>query len=198
MGTIIAARMQTQDDVADAIEMLVADGFTAEKTSSFFVNPAGQHDAYALGGDHDKSAGAEASGSGVATGMTGGGLVGALVGVAGVAIAGPIGPVIGALVGAHSGGLVGAMSSMKEEPQSDMATSLNDYQKMPRRSGMLVAVEIQTMAEETRAIDLLQRIGAEDVERADGTITDGGWTDFDPLSPSMLVPGQPASTLHVK
>lgn len=198
MGTIIAARVQTQDDVANAIEMLVADGFAAEKTSSFFVNPAGQHDAYALGGDHDKSPGAEASGSGVVTGMTGGSLVGALLGVAGAAIAGPIGPVIGALVGAHSGGLVGAMSSMEEEPQSDAVTGLHNYHQMPRRSGMLVAVEIQTMVEQKRAIDLLQGIGAEDVERANGTITEGAWTDFDPLSPSLLVPGQTASTLHAK
>lgn len=192
MPTIIAARVQTQDEAADTIDMLVADGFAAEKTSSFFVNPAGQHDAYALGGDHDKSSGAEASGTGVATGITGGGLVGTLVGLATVPIAGPLGPVVGALVGAHSGGLVGAMSSMKEEPKAN-PVDLQDYHEVPRRSGMLVAVETHTSDEMARAVALLRRAGAEDVERSEGVIIDGDWTDFDPLRPSLLVPGQPAS-----
>lgn len=198
MATIIAARVQTQNDAADAIEMLVSDGFSAEKTSSFFVNPAGQHDAYGLGGDHDKSPGAEASGTGVATGITGGGLVGALVGVAGTVIAGPLGPVIGALVGAHSGGLVGAMASMKEEPDSDPVDQQHDYHQVPRRSGMLVAVETRTVDDAARAVALLRRIGAEDVERSVGTIIDGDWTDFDPLRPSLLVPDQRASTPHTQ
>lgn len=198
MSTIIAARVQTQDEVSTVVKRLVADGFASEKVSSFFVNPAGQHDAYALGGDHDKSPGAEQSGSGMAAGMTGGGLIGALVGVAGTAIAGPIGPVVGALVGAHSGGLLGAMSSMKESPEINPVDEAHDYHEVPRRSGMLVAVEIHSMDEQLRAIALLRRAGAEDIERSHGSISDGTWADFNPLSPSLLLPEEHASTPHAQ
>ena len=198
MGTIIAARVQTQEEAADVIDSLIANGFTAEKVSSFFVNPAGQHDAFALGGDHDKSPGAEQSGTGIAQGMGSGGVIGAIVGVAGTAVAGPIGPIIGALVGAHAGGLVGAMSSMKESPETEQPEKIHEFHEAPRRSGMLVAVEINSADQQMQAIDLLRECGAEDVERAAGSIIDGTWTDFDPLSSSLLVPEQKASTKHVQ
>ena len=58
MSNIIAGYLQTQDQVKRAIESLVVEGdFAPDQISSFFVNPAGQHDSYELGGDRDKSLG---------------------------------------------------------------------------------------------------------------------------------------------
>ena len=198
MPTIIAARVQTQEDVAYAITRLTSAGIEHEKVSSFFVNPAGQHDAFALGGDHDKSPGAEKSGSGIAQGMGSGSVIGAVAGIASTAVVGPLGPVVGALLGAHAGGLVGAMSSMKESSETDPPANVHDYHEVPRRSGMLVAVQISSNAEQMNVITCLREIGAEDVESTSGTITAGKWTDFDPLSPCVLVPEQVASTPHTQ
>ena len=196
MGTIIAGRVQTQDDAAYAISRLTSAEFAFEKVCSFFVNPAGQHDAYALGGDHDKSPGAEQSGSGVAQGMGSGSVIGAVAGIAGTAVVGPLGPIVGALLGAHAGGLVGAMSSMKESSETDPPADVHDYHEVPRRSGMLVAVQVSSAEEQARAIDCLRGIGVEDIESASGTITAGTWTDFDPVSKCVLVPEQVSSTQH--
>ena len=40
---------------------------------------------------------------------------------------------------------------------------------------------------ENRALDVLRRLGAHHIERAQGSIDDGDWTDFDPLSVPQLI-----------
>ena len=77
--------------------------------TSFFVNPAGQHDLYAIGGELDDA--------------------------------------------------------------------------LRRKSGMLVAVCAPTLAQQTTAIRILSAREAIDVERAEGTFTEGQWVDFNPLMP---------------
>ena len=56
-----------------------------------------------------------------------------------------------------------------------------------RHSGMVVAVEVMGGENEASAIDILRALGAVDIERAAGTIADGDWPDFDPLSAPQLV-----------
>ena len=166
MSSIIAARFELQDEAARAVSALVDAGFARERISSFFVNPAGQHDRFVVGGDRDKSPGAEETDKGAAAG------------VAAVPVAGPLGPVLGGLVGGHLGGLVGSLSATDDDP-------------LPRRvAGMLVAVQVGQSGDATleqRAVKVLRDLQGLDLERAGGEIRDGDWIDFDPLSAARWV-----------
>lgn len=175
MSHIIAGRFEQQDRAHEAVDRLVEAGFSADQISAFYCNPPGQHAAYPIGGDHDKSVGAEDSDTGWASGASTGGMVGAALGVAGIPIAGPLGPALGALVGAHTGSLIGAMRSMKECPkEEDMP--------LERKSGLVVAVCSESEQAQRAALDVLRAVGADQLEQAEGTIQDGDWRDFDPTS----------------
>ncbi|AYR24393.1 hypothetical protein [Herbaspirillum rubrisubalbicans] len=116
MTTIIAARFDLQEDAAQAVTALTEAGFAQRHISRFFVNPAGQHDRFALGGDRDKSPGAQDTDSGAVTGVA-------------------------------------------DEAKQD------------------------------KALRLLRGLGAVDIERSSGTIRDGDWIDFDPLSAPVPLEG---------
>ncbi|MYM31731.1 hypothetical protein GTP58_25710 [Duganella sp. CY15W] len=183
MSTIIAGHFQLQDEIADARLALLDAGFAATRISSFYVNPPGQHDVYALGGDHDKSPGAKESDEGVLKGGATGAVAGAVAGAATIPLTGPVGPVVGALVGAHVGSLY-SLHKMKEagEPDKDGSNQL-----APRKSGMMIAVAVDDAAHEQRALEVLRRLGARDIERAEGAISGGDWRDFNPNSLPELV-----------
>ncbi|TFW28634.1 glycine zipper domain-containing protein [Duganella callida] len=178
MSTIIAGHLQLQDDIADARLALLNAGFEASRVSSFYVNPPGQHDVYELGGDHDKSPGAKDTDEGVVKGGATGAVAGAVVGSAAIPIAGPLGPVVGALVGAHVGSLY-SLHETKErgEPEDDGSNV-----RPPRKAGMMIAVAVDDTAQEQLALEVLHRHGARDIERAQGTIASGDWSDFNPNS----------------
>jgi hypothetical protein len=193
MTTIIAGYLPLQQDIDHAREALIDDGFAAGRISSFYVNPAGQHDLYPLGGDREKSPGAKETPQSVAAGVSAGGAIGAVVGAATVPLTGPAGPIVGALVGAHVGSLY-SFSDLKEAGQpeggkenADGAASGQDNQRRQRHAGMLIAVALTGDGERERAVSLLRRLGVSDLETADGTISDGDWIDFDPLSVPLLV-----------
>lgn len=181
MSTIIAARFDLQDEAAHAVSVLEEAGFARERISSFFVNPAGQHDRFAVGGDRDKSPGAEHTDSGAAAGVAAGAGAGAAAGLASTPVTGPLGPALGGLVGGHLGGLVGSLAATDDDP-------------IPRRvAGMMVAVAAEQEQQAAQAIRLLQGLAGADLERAEGNIQEGDWTDFDPLSipqPVVLPRGQ--------
>ena len=183
MSTIIAGHFQLQDEIADARLALLDAGFAATRISSFYVNPPGQHDVYELGGDHDKSPGAKESDEGVLKGGATGAVAGAVAGAATIPLTGPVGPVVGALVGAHVGSLY-SLHKMKEagEPDKDGSNQL-----APRKSGMMIAVAVDDAAHEQRALEVLRRLGARDIERAEGAISGGDWRDFNPNSVPELV-----------
>ncbi|MES2535806.1 MAG: hypothetical protein V4632_08025 [Pseudomonadota bacterium] len=186
MATIIAGRFQQQNEVQKAVSALVSAGFSREQISSFYVNPPGQHDQYALGGDHDKSPGAEDSGTGSSSGMAAGGVVGAAVGAMTAPLTGPLGVVTGAFVGAHIGSLVGTLGSLEEDGAA------SDENAVPvRHSGMMVAISVPDGNAEDQAIGLLRSLGASDIERTSGTIAGGDWTSFDPAAPPSLIDGNP-------
>ena len=178
MTMIIAGHLPLQDQIADARIALLAAGFAAERISSFYVNPPGQHDMYELGGDHDKSPGAQDSDEGVLRGGATGAVAGAVIGGATIAVTGPLGPVVGALVGAHVGSLY-SLASMKEagEPEADGGNLTP-----PRKSGMMIAVAVADAGQQRAALDVLRRLGAEGIERAEGDIAGGDWRDFNPNS----------------
>lgn len=193
MAHIIAGHLQQQEQVQQAIEQLVDAGFAKESISAFYVNPAGQHDLYPIGGDQDKSPGAKESGNGLAAGIATGTVIGAAVGAAGIPFAGPIAPAVGALVGAHIGSLTGSMASMKDSGESEAGADGADgadgdpNTMQQRASGMMVAVCVPDSAQEYEAVQILLSLGAKQTERAEGTIADGNWIDFNPLSLPALV-----------
>lgn len=186
MSIIIAGHFQLQDEIAEARIGLLGAGFAAERISAFYVNPPGQHDMYELGGDHDKSPGAKDSDEGVVQGGAAGAVVGAAIGSATIPATGPLGPAIGALVGAHVGSLY-SFAKLREAGEPEEG---GQNQVAPRKSGMMIAVAVVDADQERRALEVLRRRGARDLERAEGTISGGDWRDFNPNA--LPVPVQPA------
>ncbi len=190
MSTIIAGRFDEQAAVETAVGALRAAGFPAEQISTFYVAPAGQHARYPLGGDHDKSTGAEESPKGAAAGTAAGGVIGAAIGAASAPLTGPLGVITGGLVGAHVGNLVGALGMMKDDHAAADAPSI-------RHAGMMVAVCTPTQRCVQGAINVLRELGAHPIESGNGRIVNGDWLDFDPSVPPRLVDsgsvGQPSA-----
>jgi hypothetical protein len=187
VGTIIAGLFQQQSEAEDTVEELLHAGFGRAQVSSFYVNPIGLRDV-----PPGKSQGAKESDRGVAVGAVAGGAVGAAV----APFLGPVGAVTGGLVGAHVGGLAGSMSKMKESGDPGEHAEDPENTAPLRHSGMMVAVGVDDGEQEDRAINVLRSRGAADIERAQGTIVDGDWSDFDPVAPPALLesrPDQPAA-----
>jgi hypothetical protein len=180
MSTIIAGRFEQQTQASDAVGELVNAGFQSDQVSAFFVNPAGQHDTFTIGGDRDESPGAEDTGKGVSAGLASGAAIGAAIGAATTPLTGPLGAVTGAFVGAHVGSLAGSLGSTDDDNDPNLLRH--------RRSGMIVAVTVPAeVAWQGKAVEILQSLGADDIERAEGTIANGDWQDFDPISPVRLL-----------
>lgn len=182
MTTIIAGHFQLQDEVDNARQALLDAGFANDAISGFYVSQPGQHATHTLGGDRDKSPGAKDTPEGLAKGAVTGGAIGAAIGAATVPLTGPAGPVVGGLVGAHVGSLY-SFSHMKEKGEPEQG---GENMAEPRVAGMMIAVALPA-GDAARAIDVLRNLGAQRIERAEGTISGGDWKDFDPLSLPQLV-----------
>ena len=191
MSRILAGHFQLQDEVDAARAALLQAGFADSRISAFFVTQPGQHDMHELGGDRDMSPGAKETPEGIAEGAAVGAAVGAGVGAATVLATGPLGPVVGALVGAHVGSLYsfnkmkGAGESEEVEPGEG---SPHENLRRPRQPGMLIAVAVNGDEEGERALATLRQQGAQNLEQAEGSIVNGDWEDFDPLSLPVRVP----------
>lgn len=190
MATIIAGRFEQQSDVDSAIEELTRKGFARDRIASFYVNPAGQHAKYPIGGDEAISPGAKESGKGAQIGVA----AGAVVGMAATSFLGPLGLITGGLVGAYVGGLVGGLSKMKE--QGDTGPHQEDPENaLPvRHAGLMVAIEAADQAHADRLFEILLAAGAADIERAEGNIVNGNWADFDPVTHPALIRAVPAAS----
>jgi hypothetical protein len=183
MSTIIAGHFQLQDEVDQAHSALAGAGFADDRISQFFVNQPGQHDLTLIGGDNLQSPGAKETGIGVLEGTAAGGAVGLAVGAVTSVFTGPAGPIVGGLVGAHVGSLY-SFHKMKEQGETERG---GENQTEPRKPGMLVAVAVDGAAQEQRVLEVLRTLGAHHIERAEGSIVDGDWVDFDPLSVPVIV-----------
>ena len=183
MSIIIAGHFQTQEEADAASSALVQAGFTQERLSTFYLSQAGQHDMTPIGGDNLLSPGAKETPMGVVQGATTGGAIGAVVGAATIPVTGPLGPIVGGLVGAHVGSLF-SFTKMKEAGEGE------DGGRAPleqRKAGMLVAVAFDETGDESRAVDVLRRFGAVQIERARGNIANGDWADFDASLPPDII-----------
>ncbi|HEY4073437.1 MAG TPA: hypothetical protein VGM52_10085 [Herbaspirillum sp.] len=183
MSTIIAGRFQTQSDVAFAIDELERIGFRRAAISSFYVNPAGQHDLYVNDSVEDQPKDAKESRHGMAEGASVGGILGIAAGAATLPLTGPAAPIVGGLVGGYIGSLVGCLHAMKERSEAEESAEPREPE---RKAGMMVAVAAENRQQETDALDLLKAIHANAIECCPGTIIDGDWSDFDPLSTAHL------------
>ncbi len=184
MAQIIAGFVQQQDQVAKLMLALQGANFDEKRISSFYVNPPGQHDILPQGGDRFDSPGTKEVLTGFAIGASGGGLLGAALGVVAVPIGGPFAPVLGAAAGAHIGSLIGSVSEMKEKGETEIG---DENILRQRRAGMMVAVCVEDAHEEADAIHIFNSCGGVDIERGVGKIVDGDWRDFDPLTAPHLV-----------
>jgi hypothetical protein len=187
MTQIIAGHFQLQEQAQQAVHQLIDAGFSEEKICSFYLNPPGQHDLYSIGGDRDKSPGAKESGDTMKRGAATGGVIGGAAGAVGVVAVGPIAPAVGALVGAHVGSLVGSLSGMKESGEAEQGEQGIERAAPVRESGMIVAVSTEQAPVEENAVNILRSLGANQIERAEGTIANGNWEDFDPLTTPTLI-----------
>ncbi|WP_426196906.1 glycine zipper domain-containing protein [Massilia sp. DWR3-1-1] len=183
MSIIIAGHFQLQDEVDRARQALVDAAYPEQHICGFFVNQPGQHDMTAIGGDRALSPGARETPEGLAEGAAAGGIVGAAVGAVTTPVTGPLGAIVGGLVGAHVGSLF-SFSKMKDKGEDEAGGGNQDRVRKP---GMLLAVAIEDGADEATAVEALRRVGAHHIERAHGTIVDGDWIDFDPLSEPQLL-----------
>jgi hypothetical protein len=190
MNTIIAGRFEEQARADQAVTALGEAGFPTSQTATFFVNPPGQHDRHGTTDDPDASAGAHHAGGGAVLGAAAGTGVGAVVGLATLPVLGPVAGLAGVAVGAYVGSLAGALEQMNDPAGvAGHATpaSADRDEVPPRKSGMLVAVDVTSSAEQSTAIEVLRMQGAADIERAQGNITRSHWNDFDPLRAPTLI-----------
>jgi hypothetical protein len=184
MSHIIAGFVQQQDQVAKLMLALQAAKFDEKRISAFYVNPPGQHDILPQGGDRFDSPGTKEVMTGVAIGASGGGLLGAALGVVAIPIGGPFAPVLATAAGAHIGSLIGSVSEMKDKGQPEVG---GENASRQRKTGMMVAVYVMDAIEEVEVIQILNSFGALDIETSVGKIVDGDWRDFDPLTTPHLV-----------
>ena len=178
MSKIVAGGFQVLAEAENAVGRLQNAGVDLEYICTFRVNPAGEHHRIATGGDHASSPGAHHAHTGAAKGAA----IGAVIGGAAGAVAGPIGVAAGAGVGAYTGSLVGGLKEIESEPSPDHGDV--------RPAENLVAVNIDACgcSEET-VVRTLEECGALLVESAQGTWTDGAWSDFDPTTRPNLIGG---------
>ncbi|MBC3808008.1 hypothetical protein H8K52_11690 [Undibacterium seohonense] len=188
MSHIIAGFVQQQDQVAKLMLALQAAKFDEKRISAFYVNPPGQHDILPQGGDRFDSPGTKEVLTGVAIGASGGGLLGAALGVVAIPIGGPFAPVLATAAGAHIGSLIGSVSEMKDKGQPEVG---GENASRQRKTGMMVAVYVMDAIEEVEVIQILNSFGALDIETSVGKIVDGDWHDFDPLTTPHLVKKTP-------
>ncbi len=191
MTTIITGHFQQQATARQAIADLEVAGFASDKTVTYYVNPAGQHDLGPEQAEENESPGSAYATAGAAIGAAAGGAVGVAVGVAGLPLLGASASIATAGMGAYVGSLYGALATMRDDSQSGTGSTGDAVpgHEQPRRSGILVAVSAPAALEQSAAIRIFRALGATDIDQPQGEIVGGEWIDFNPLEPLNLVAG---------
>jgi hypothetical protein len=178
MATIIAGGFAGHEDAEKAMQRLLYAGVDDDNLCSFRVNPPGEHNNLAIGGDHHQSAGAKKADRGAALGAAVGAAAGAVAGAAASPALGPVAIAGGAGVGAYTGALVGALGAMDKRTHKDEMRPAENLVAVNADGGPL---------SEQQFVALFEECGAQQVERTEGTWTNGEWADFDPVSRPHLV-----------
>jgi hypothetical protein len=183
MTNIIAGGFDHITKAQRAVERLRQAGVTAENLCEFRVNPAGEHGRMAIGGDHDKSAGAVHAEDGATKGAAIGAAIGIAAGVAATPFVGPAAIAVGAGAGGYAGSLVGSLGEVSGEVQPDRTTV--------RPAEALVAVNVGGgTVDDSEVVKIFEECGAQQIERAQGQWENGQWADFDPVIAPQLVGGK--------
>jgi stress response protein YsnF len=184
MAKTIVGLFENFTDAQSVVRELVDQGFPREDISIAANNAAGEYSEYTATGqgavDTDQMSGAAA---GAGTGAVVGGLGGLLVGLGALAIPG-IGPVVaagpllttlaGAGIGAAAGGLIGALVDVGV-PEEEAGY----YAEGVRRGGTLVTVRADDHGVD-RAVAVMERHNAVDVDQRAAYWRQGGWTGYTP------------------
>lgn len=183
MTTIIAGGFDNVADADAALARLKQSGVRPGDVCTFHVNPAGEHQNLAGGGDRAKSPGAKHAQTGAGKGAAVGGALGAAAAVATTPFLGPAGIAAGAAAGAYAGSMVGALGGMDKEAQPG--------HEDVRPAETLVAVNVASGTPSAdEVIRLFEQCRARQVERTEGRWENGAWADFDPLTPPQLMGGR--------
>ncbi|PQZ64498.1 hypothetical protein CQ050_20505 [Achromobacter sp. MYb9] len=189
MSLIVAARFQTFDQATVAVQKLLTEGFTEDDVHTFYINTAGGHARYPLGGDRVADPDAKGGHLGAVAGASALGLLFALLGgFIAARMAAPILIVIAAAgVGAYLGALAGALWIVGRDKRKVRATP-GDEEEHPavRAAGVMLALHVP-VGKEALARQVLRETGGRDIERAQGRWQNGKWQDFDPLTPPERV-----------
>ena len=184
MATIVAGRFDSAQPAESVVQELIDQGFMRSDATTFFVNPPGQHDRFPIGGDQNADANASKAHIGAAAGAAAGSAVGA---AAALAVPG-IGPALAlgvVALGAYTGSLAGTLAKLGDH----QAARESDASPGPH-GGMLVAARVADARAEEKALEILKRHGAADIERREGVWEDGQWKNFDPVAPPARVARQ--------
>ncbi len=190
MALIVAARYVTFDQAKTAARQLFAAGFSQDDVHIFYVNAAGTHAMYPIGGDREADPDSGAAGYGALLGGAGLGLIGAVAGglIGSALTLAPLAVLAVAGVGAYIGSLLGALFvTGRSKPGSAAVASGHPDHPDVRHAGVLLALHIDP-SQEAQACRLLRASGGEDVERANGRWNNGHWEDFNPVQPPQREP----------
>jgi hypothetical protein len=175
MANIVAAQFDDINVVDAALSSLSEAGFAPTSVDTYFLNAAGQHARYPIGGDQDVDPEAHGAEKGALAGAALGGAAGAALGLVAAPVAGHAAAAGAIAAGVYAGSLAGAVHSLgKGHAAPD--PPLN------RPAGVVVAVYAPTSLEQKRAASIFGRYRAHAIEEADGTWKNGTWQDFDPVS----------------
>jgi len=157
---------KTRDQAERAVDALLAAGYSPNDISVLMPD---QHSSKEFA--HEKNTKApEGTATGVAAGGAIGGTLGLLAGIGALAIPGlgpfiAAGPIMGALAGLGAGGavggLIGALAGMGI-PEYEAKR----YEGRIKDGGILLSVHCDTSEEISKAKDVLERMGAEDISSA--------------------------------
>jgi hypothetical protein len=193
MSLIVAARFQTFEQAESAARNLYAAGFRDEDMHTFYVNIAGEHARYPMGGDRKADPDAHGASMGAVVGAAALGILFALVCAVLAWQIEPSAIVVTAAggVGAYIGALAGALWVTGQGRRLARGARAPDVHPEVRQAGVLLALHIQP-DQQARAVAVLREAGGVDVERANGRWANGQWQDFDPLTPPQREP-EPAT-----
>lgn len=190
MANIIAGRFETQAEADRALAALASSGLSSHDVTSFYLNPAGQHSEYPIGGDAHHDEGTKKSGMTAVAGSTIGGVTGLALGTAAAVAAAPglaaVAAIAGAGVGAYVGSLAGGLSGTRSGDPKQASIE----EPVERAAGLIVAVRIE--GSEDAVVQVLRAQGALEIERASGEWRDGEWVDFDPRTTPQFIDAEQA------
>lgn len=190
MSLIVAARFQTFDEASEAAQRLRLEGFSEDELHTFYINTAGEHARFPLGGD--RVADPDARGAHLGA-LAGAAVLGLLLALAGGLVAlwsgaATLAVIVAAGAGAYIGALAGALRVAGKNRRRPARTAPGSAEAHPvlRQAGVMLALPVSPEREAV-ARRVLREAGGHDIERAQGRWQDGKWQDFDPLKPPRHV-----------